>query len=294
VTRLDEFLEPLHHGVWEVVVPKESFTEPLDSGWERSKINVPSPGTIDSYRKGQYHVHETATEWRVHLDRYDPKIHPILHLIDDAPLVMMISGTFIALLLGARNNKDTDDESILEDQRTAWQVLVMLGFALALVGFLIVSDPLMTYQGIITILIPFTIVGIGIIIIANGLRGKAGKRSTKGSIFLGICIIVIGIISFELPLEVWSVILLGILGLWAFSSAIVSVRDLIGGRPGMPGGFYQRLILGILSLLLGVLILIEPVAVEAILVVVLGIIALLGGIMLMLDGVRLRKRMSYG
>jgi hypothetical protein len=69
MTRLDEFLEPLHHGVWEVAVPKDSVTEPLDSGWEKSKINVPSPGTIDSYRKGQYHVHETATEWRVHLDR---------------------------------------------------------------------------------------------------------------------------------------------------------------------------------------------------------------------------------
>jgi uncharacterized membrane protein HdeD (DUF308 family) len=291
MTRLDEFLEPLHHGVWEVVVPKESVTEPLDSGWERSQINIPSPGTIDSYRKGQYHVHETATEWRVHLDRYDPKIHPILHLIDDAPLVMMISGTFTALLMGGRTSRDTDEESVLEDQRTAWQVLVLIGFALALVGFLIISDPLTTYRGILTILIPFTIVCVGIIMIANALRGKVRKRSTKGSIFLGICIIVIGVISFELPLEVWSVILLAILGLWAFSSAIVSVRDLISGRPGVPGGFYQRLILGILSLLLAVLILVEPVAVVAILVEILGLIALLGGILLIVDGVKLRKRM---
>jgi uncharacterized membrane protein HdeD (DUF308 family) len=294
MTRLDEFLEPLHHGVWEVVVPKDSVTEPLDSGWEKSQINIPSPGTIDSYRKGQYHVHETATEWRVHLDRYDPKIHPILHLIDDAPLVMMISGTFTALLMGGRMSKDTDEESVLEDQRTAWQVLILLGFVLALVGFLIISDPLMTYRGIFTILIPFTITAVGIIIIGNGIRGKKRKRSTKGSIFLGICVVVIGIISFELPLEVWSVILLAILGLWAFSSAIVSVRDLIAGRPGVPGGFYQRLILGILSLVLALLILVEPVAVVAILVVVLGLIALLGGVVLMVDGVKLRKRMHMG
>jgi hypothetical protein len=75
MTRLDEFLEPLHHGVWEVVVPNDSVTEPLDSGWEKEKINVASPGTIVSYRKGQYHVHETTTEWRVHLDRHDPKLH---------------------------------------------------------------------------------------------------------------------------------------------------------------------------------------------------------------------------
>ena len=237
-------------------------------------------------------MHETATEWRVHLDRYDPKIHPIMHLVDDAPLVLMISGTFIALLMGTRKTRDPDNESVLEDQRTAWQILVLLGCALALVGFLIVSDPLITFRGIIRIVIPFAIAGLGIIIIGNGLRGKAGKRSTKGSMFLGICIIVIGIVSFWLPLAVWSVILLGILGLWAFSSAIMSMRDLVGGRPGLPGGLYQRLILGILSLILAVLIVTEPVAVVAILIVVLGLIAILGGIMLVLDGISLRKRMT--
>jgi len=29
MSNLDEFLGPLHHGVWEVEIPKESVTEPL-------------------------------------------------------------------------------------------------------------------------------------------------------------------------------------------------------------------------------------------------------------------------
>jgi hypothetical protein len=65
MTRLDDFLGPLHEGVWEVVVPKDTVTEPPDTGWKKSGINVPSPGTLASYRKGRYHVHETKTEWRV-------------------------------------------------------------------------------------------------------------------------------------------------------------------------------------------------------------------------------------
>ena len=36
-----------------------------------------------------------SAEWRVHLDRYDPKVHPLLHLVDDAPLLLMISDTFM-------------------------------------------------------------------------------------------------------------------------------------------------------------------------------------------------------
>ncbi|MDD4255122.1 MAG: hypothetical protein PHP59_07065 [Methanofollis sp.] len=76
MARLDDFLEPLDGGVWEVAVPKEAVTDALDGGWKQSPINVPSPGTLANYRKGNYHLHETATEWRVHHDRYDPKKHP--------------------------------------------------------------------------------------------------------------------------------------------------------------------------------------------------------------------------
>ena len=67
---IEDFLQPLHEGIWEVTIPRTLVTEPFGSGWVRSRINIPTPGTIDSYRNGQYHLHETSTEFRVHLDRY--------------------------------------------------------------------------------------------------------------------------------------------------------------------------------------------------------------------------------
>ena len=65
--------------------------------------------------EGQYDVHETATEWRVHLDNHDPKYHPLLHLIDDAPLLLMIGDTFVTLVSGTRN-KTGNEQMILEGQ----------------------------------------------------------------------------------------------------------------------------------------------------------------------------------
>lgn len=290
MTRLDDFLGPLHQGVWEITIEKSSVTEPLDSGWEKSAINVPSPGTIASYRKGQYHVHETDTEWKVHLDRYDPKVHPILHLIDDAPLLLMISGTFVALLLGTREQDASDRESILKDQKNTWQLLVLLGIALCFIGFLIIADPLVTYKNIMEIVVPVIVILLGIAILGNGLRLRSAV--SKDNLLLGASVLVSGIVLFYLPLDVWSMIILGILGVWAFASAVLSLRDLISRRPGVPGGFYERLALGVLSLVLAALIFLEPVWVVAILVIILGFIAFLLGIVLVLNGVRLRKRMS--
>ncbi|HOZ42626.1 MAG TPA: hypothetical protein PLD13_03425, partial [Methanoculleus sp.] len=70
MSTLESYLDALHRGVFQVVVPKALVTEPLEPVWKRSAINVPSPGTIASYRKGQYHAHETASEYHVHMDRY--------------------------------------------------------------------------------------------------------------------------------------------------------------------------------------------------------------------------------
>jgi len=118
---LDDFLEPLSQGIWEVVIPKDTVTEPLDTGWRKSAINVPSPGTIASYRKGRFHVHETKTEWRVHLDRYDPKKNPVMHLVDDAPLILMISDTFMTLVMDTKRTAIRNTADILRTQRFIWQ-----------------------------------------------------------------------------------------------------------------------------------------------------------------------------
>ncbi len=51
MSELEDFLAPLHQGVWEVIVLKEDVTEPLGQDWVKSQFNLPSPGTIASYRK---------------------------------------------------------------------------------------------------------------------------------------------------------------------------------------------------------------------------------------------------
>ena len=143
-------------------MPKESVTEPLDAGWVKSPINVPTPGTIASYRKGQFHVHEQQAEWHVHLDNHDPKVHPYLHLIDDAPLLLMIGDTVITLIAGTRK-KTGNEKEILEDQKRSWKEQVLVGALLMLVGIFIVVNPMLSFKGLMNLLVPLAIISLGII-----------------------------------------------------------------------------------------------------------------------------------
>jgi uncharacterized membrane protein HdeD (DUF308 family) len=291
VTRLDDFLAPLHQGVWEVVVPKESVTEPLDAGWEKSAVNVPSPGTIASYRKGQYHVHETAGEWRVHLDRYDPSVHPLLHLVDDAPLLLMIGGTVVALASDTRRGKARDTETILEEQNRSWQLQVMIGIALLLGGILIIANPLTFYHGLIRLAVPLLIIVLGIILVTRGVTFRPRALISIYYLVLGILVVLIGIVSFFLPIAVWSTIILGIVTLWGFGSAYMALRRVAHGRDAVPEGYFKWLVIGVLSLLLAIFILVLPNHTIALIMVLVGAIAFLLGITLIVNGVRLRSWM---
>ena len=291
VSRLDDFLKPLHHGVWEVVVPKESVTEPLDPGWEKSGINVPSPGTIASFRKGQYHVHETATEWRVHLDNHDPKRHPALHLIDDAPLLLMIGDTFVTLIAGTRR-RTGDEKGILEGQKRAWQDQVLVGLFMILIGVFVVTNPLLTFEGIMRILVPLAIIGLGVFTVLKGFDVHTFRVHQKGFFYRGMAIIIAGIIAFYLPMVVWIALLLGILALWMIASAFMLLSRARKGRAAIPEGFTSRIVIAILSLCLVGLIIIDPLAMVGLLMVILGFVALVLGIMLTVNGIRLRGRMK--
>jgi uncharacterized membrane protein HdeD (DUF308 family) len=291
VARLDDFLAPLHQGVWEVVVPKESVTEPLDPEWEKSSVNVPSPGTIASYRKGQYHVHETRDEWRVHLDRYDPKDHPLLHLVDDAPLLLMIGGTVVALAQDTRKGKIRDTDTILEEQKRSWQLQALIGVALLLVGAYIITNPISFYHGLIHLAIPLLIIVLGIMLVSRGATFRPLKLISKYYLVLGILVVLIGIVSFYLPIAVWSTVILGIVTLWGFGSAYMALRRVSHGRAAVPEGYLKWLLIGVFSLLLAVLILVMPYHTVALLTIIIGALALLLGITLVVNGVRLRQRM---
>lgn len=292
VSELDDFLEPLHQGVWEVAVPKESVAGSPGSGWARSAINLPTPGTIASYRKGQYHVHETATEWRVHLDRYDPKVHPLLHLVDDAPLVFMISGTLLALIMDTKSALRRETSSLVAEQKAAWQLLIVAGFCMMLIGVLIGVDPLSSFERIVILGVRLSVIGLALVVIGRGLHHDPFRVVSRGRILLGLGILAIGLISFSLELEWVASVFILILALWAFASAAVSLKRTVRGRLAVPEGFYKRLSIGIASLLFALFILAAPDAIEELLVYVVSGIALLFGFLLVLDGLSFRRRMK--
>jgi uncharacterized membrane protein HdeD (DUF308 family) len=290
VTTLDEFLGPLNDGVWEVIVPKESVTEPLDAGWVKSPINVPTPGTIASYRKGQFHVHEQQTEWHVHLDNHDPKVHPALHLIDDAPLLLMIGDTVVTLIAGTRK-KTGDEKEILEDQKRSWKQQVIIGILLMLVGVFIVSNPVLAFQGLIHLLIPLAIIGLGLISLWQGIASHPLRVLPGGALYRGIGIVIAGIIAFYLPLDIWVTVILGILVLWMFASAILLLARAKKGRAAIPEGFTSRVLIAFLSLLIGAFIFLNPWGILQLFMSIVGVIAFLLGLMLLVNGFRLRNRM---
>jgi len=291
MSSLDEFLGPLHHGVWEVEIPIESVTEPLDQGWEVSRINLPSPGTIASYRKGKYHVHETATQWRVHLDNHDPKHHPFLHLIDDAPLLLMIGDTFGTLIATTRK-KTGNEAKILEGQSKAWKDQVLIGLFIILVGIFVVTNPLLTFRGITLLFIPLVIIGLGVFTLIKSVLFQPIRIIDDSALHRGIIITTAGFIAFYLPLTLWIVGLLGILAVWMLATAIVLFGRARKGRSAIPEGFVSRIVIAILSLCLVGLIFTYPIEVVGLLMVVLGVIGLLLGIMLFVNGVRLKRWME--
>ncbi|MCX6690014.1 MAG: DUF308 domain-containing protein [Methanoregula sp.] len=291
MTKLDDFLNPLYHGVWEVVVEKSSVTEPLDAGWMKSTLNVPSPGTIASFRKGQYHVHETRTEWRVHLDRHDPKKHPLLHLADDAPLLLMIGETCSTLITHIRHASGTDTQQVMDEQRLSWQRQILLGISVLFAGILIVANPIGFIDGVTHLVIPPLLMGFGILIAWKGFDTRSGGKIDWEGVLQGVAIFCTGIITRYFPLLVWSLAILAVLAVWALATAVILLFQIVRQRTAIPEGLWNRLITGILSLLLVIAIISIPRASVMIIVAVLGVIAILGGIMFIVNGMRLRQWM---
>lgn len=292
MTKLDDFLQPLSQGVWEVEVPKEEVTEPLGDEWLKSDINVPSPETVASYRKGRYHVHETEDEWRVHLDRYDPKKNPLLHLIDDAPLLLMISDTFITLISDIRRKEFKDTKKVLEEQKREWHLLVLGGIFLVMFGFHIIFHPFDTFLGIFSFIIPAVISVLGLVMIFEPFRNRKPEIFTWTDVFRGVGVFFAGIVAFDLPLQLWVTFLMAVLGLWMLASALMLLMRVKKGRSAVPEGFISRMIIALISLPLSVYMFIEPVTIIGILLITLGFITSLIGLLLFVNGIRLWRVMK--
>lgn len=289
---IEDFLHPLHEGIWEVVIPRDQVTEPLGQGWERSQINVPTPGTIASYRCGQYHLHETKSEFRVHLDRYDPKKHPILHLIDDAPLLLMISETFITLISFTREYYRSGTSEKLKEQNTILRHHLLLGPLVIFLGLIFIFIPNLTFLGITMYLIPGVVLISGALTLKNSLSVRPFRVIDRNDLIGGVWIIGAGLILSAISPELWGGVILFILSGWMFASSVMLLRRVMKGRKAVPEGFISRMLIGAVSLVLGMASLIEPAAVLMVFMYVLGALTMVVGGIVTLTGVRLRTLMQ--
>ncbi|MFH0967253.1 MAG: DUF308 domain-containing protein [Methanobacteriota archaeon] len=291
MTSIMEHLYPLNQGVWEVTIPKGEIPLAIGSEWERSIINIPTPGTIASYRNGQYHLHETKTHYKVHLDRFDPRIHPVLHLVDDAPLLLMIAETFITIFSFTKDPAQYDAGEMIQKQADAWHHLILLGLLSIVIGFGFVFVPDIAFEDITGLIVPIGVFMVGILTILSRFVSSDLKEKNYTTM-QGMSFIVISGVLFLIPPLLWSVFILILLGIWMFSSAAFLLSRVFRGRSGVPEGFASRCIIGITSLILGLLIFIIPAGIIRIFLLILGVLIFFFGVSGVVAGIRLRSRMT--
>lgn len=285
---LMDFLDALHQGVWEVIVPKSDVTEPLEPPWKRSAINVPSPGTIASYRNGQYHAHETEEEYRVHVDRYDPEKNPVMHLVDDAPLALMIFETLETLAVSAKDAKSQDPVARIADLRLSGGMRMGLGGLILATGFVLLLLAFGTVELLFELIIPALVALTGVYLVVHGLVLRARGIHAKKDIVHGLALIAGGVLLYVFW-PFYLVLLLLILAAWFLSSAVVTLVRVVRSRGRLPQGFAFTLGLGVGSLLLGYWTFVNPAGLLKILVLALGVILLLAGGFLFVDGYGMRN-----
>ncbi len=165
---------------------------------------------------------------------------------------------------------------------------LLLGISMIFIGAVVVAQPYFTFSAIILLLIPLVLLAFGGTILVKGVRFSPFEIISGWGIVTGLCLVVIGIISFYLPVSVWGFVVLLILALWGFGSAYMSLRRVVKGRKAVPDGFYKWVAIGILSLALSLLIFVIPKSIAGILMILLGLVAVMLGIMLTINALRLK------
>lgn len=278
-----DFLSALHQGTWEVVIPKSLLTDPLGPEWKASAINVPSPETVASYRNGQYHIHETKTEYRVHLDRYDPDKNPVLHLIDDAPLVLMIYETIETIYVTGKDTRRKEMKERLLEQQITWRIRMVTGIGF-IIGSIILGLMAINQADILfSAIVPGLVSIFGIFLVATGIIQQERKEHSSKDIVNGLLTIGAGIFMF-LFWKFYFAVLFILLSLWLLSSAYVTITRVFRNKKNIPQGMLLTLGMGIGSLALGIYSLIDPGAFLQILIALLAGIIFLAGFFICLDG----------
>ncbi len=285
MTRLDDFLGPLFEGIKEVIVRKADITEPLDAGWKKSSINIPSPKMIDSYRKGPLHVHEYVDEYRVHLDRYDPEKHAVLHLIDDAPMLLMIWGTVSTLSREAAEAARGRLEDKMHSLRGTYRARMLVGAAVVAIGIMIFLFPLEGWTFLFEWGIPGAVVFLGAAEIFGALFQK--KEEKFVDVAIGSIVVMLGIILFATTLSEILIILVA-LSVWLLASGVLSLNSYMKARKVSKDDARPKFWIGIISMLLGVGVLFLPLEILVLFMLIFGIMVMLVGAFMVASGYGLR------
>lgn len=285
---LMDFLDALHQGVWEVIVPREEVTEPLEPPWKRSAINVPSPGTVASYRNGQYHAHETDEDYRVHLDRYDPEKNPVLHLVDDAPLALMIFETLETLAVSAKDARRENPVARIADLRLSGGMRMALGGLVAAIGAVLLLLAIGSVELFFELVVPALVALAGVLLLAHGVLLRARGIQGWKDVVRGLAMLAGGVLLY-LFWALYLVLLLVLLAVWFLSSAAVTLARVVRTRGKVPQGLAFTAVLGAASLVFGYWAFVDPERLVRVLVLLLGAIALLAGAFLLVDGYGMRN-----
>lgn len=289
---IEDFCNDLLQGKKSVDVPKDQVTE-VSSSWYSSKYDLPHKGSQGAMRNGRLHAHDMGDHYSVHLDRVDPKLHGMEHLIVDAPLVFFIWNAFAtvfallkdALQEGAEQSADTKNYS-----RSKFAGRLLVGIGLVIFGSLIVFDPAIGIVPTIYLL-PFVLMLLGATTIIEARRSKRGGVQ-KTNLTMGVLAVVAGFVAM---MFIWLEVILLILFLayYTLSTASYFLRH-PGDVAAEFAGEYIPMTIGVLSLVLGVLLLIETRLALDIIYTMLGALIIVFGGSRIISAVFLRKARKNG
>ena len=236
---------------------KHQFQSPLARDGKNPRSMSPRPAPLP--------VTETASSMRVRRGTngksisiaIDPDVHPLLHIIDDAPLLLMIAGTVGTLIHEAPAHPVDDTERIFKEQQVSWQRQVLIGVAFLLVGAHIISEPLQFFSGIPDHHPAVPVRSQGSYPLEKSSGPSSGSDYGEG-IVQGICIMGAGGIAAFLPDMLWSLVILTVLGVWSCASAVILLAQSFKGRNSLPENFFGRIVIGGCSLLFALLLFIVP------------------------------------
>ena len=240
---------------------------------------------IDSYRKGPLHVHEYVEEYRVHLDRYDPEKHAILHLVDDAPMLLMIWGTVSTLSKEAAEAARGGMEDRMHSLSGTYRARILVGTAIVLIGAIVFLFPLEGATFLFLYALPAAVVFLGVAELFGALYQK--KEAKLVDVVIGSIVVALGLILFVITGFEVLVVLIS-LSVWLLGSGSLSLRAYKRARMVSKKDATPKLYVGVISLAMGVGVLFLPLEMFLILMLAFGIMIMLVGAVLVASGFGLR------